>query len=406
MKILLVNQTFYPDVVATAHYLTDLAFDLHKQGHDVTVLTSRFSYNDIKTIFHTKETVNGVKVVRAGSLVIFKGTKFARIFNGLSINIAFFCCLLSMPKFDRIVALTSPPLVAFFAAIVAKSKNIKFSYWVMDLNPDQLIAIGWLKARSVRACILELSLRIVLKISDRIIVLDKYMQDKIGRKGDYAKKIHVIPPWSFAEDFNNCDEAAREFKQKNGLMDKYMVMYSGNLSMCHPIKTILLAAKAIANPKVVFCFVGGGSRLEEVLNFKKQHGLKNLIHFPYQDPSDLEGVLASADCNVVTMGDGMVGIVHPCKIYTILEVGKPFIYIGPQISHVQDIIESGGVGYSFRHGEVQAVVERINQEVQHPSSSTQVNQLRLFAKKFSRQATTKYIISLFEAASPPEHKRQ
>ena len=38
------------------------------------------------------------------------------------------------------------------------------------------------------------------------------------------------------------------------------------------------------------------------------------------------------------MGDQFVGIVHPCKIYNILAVKRPFLYIGPKDSHVSDII--------------------------------------------------------------------
>ena len=41
MKILLLNQCFYPDVVSTAQHLSDLAFDLSSQGHRVTVIASR-----------------------------------------------------------------------------------------------------------------------------------------------------------------------------------------------------------------------------------------------------------------------------------------------------------------------------------------------------------------------------
>jgi hypothetical protein len=46
MKVLLLNQCFYPDVVATSQHLTDLAIELVKSGHQVTVLASRRGYDD------------------------------------------------------------------------------------------------------------------------------------------------------------------------------------------------------------------------------------------------------------------------------------------------------------------------------------------------------------------------
>jgi hypothetical protein len=37
LTVLLLNQTFYPDVVSTAQHLTDLALSLVERGHEVTV---------------------------------------------------------------------------------------------------------------------------------------------------------------------------------------------------------------------------------------------------------------------------------------------------------------------------------------------------------------------------------
>ena len=58
------------------------------------------------------------------------------------------------------------------------------------------------------------------------------------------------------------------------------------------------------------------------------------------------------------MGDQYVGIVHPCKIYNVLAVKKPFLYIGPHESHVTDIIGQSDA-YVSSHGDVEGVVENI-----------------------------------------------
>jgi hypothetical protein len=58
------------------------------------------------------------------------------------------------------------------------------------------------------------------------------------------------------------------------------------------------------------------------------------------------------------MGDPYVGIVHPCKIYNVLAVKKPFLYIGPKESHVTDIIGKSDA-YVSSHGDVEGVVANI-----------------------------------------------
>ena len=60
----------------------------------------------------------------------------------------------------------------------------------------------------------------------------------------------------------------------------------------------------------------------------------------------------------------MLGLVHPCKIYNMLAVGAPVVYIGPQPSHVTEILAAPGVEHpwiSVRHGEGEVLAERLQQ---------------------------------------------
>jgi hypothetical protein len=62
------------------------------------------------------------------------------------------------------------------------------------------------------------------------------------------------------------------------------------------------------------------------------------------------------------MGDPFVGIVHPCKVYNILGVGAPLLYIGAKESPVADIatqIEDQHTVYRSCHGEPQRIANHI-----------------------------------------------
>ena len=67
MRILLLNQSFYPDVVATAQYLTGLAEALADRGHEVRVLAARRAYDDPTRRFAKRERYHGIEIERAGS---------------------------------------------------------------------------------------------------------------------------------------------------------------------------------------------------------------------------------------------------------------------------------------------------------------------------------------------------
>ena len=109
----------------------------------------------------------------------------------------------------------------------------------------------------------------------------------------------------------------------------------------------------------MFCFIGGGSEQVKVREFASHHGLPNVKCLPYQPLSELSSSLSAADLHVVVMGEKFVGIVHPCKVYNIMLVGAPALYIGPQPSHITDIATQHGKFFLTRHGDVEGVTAAI-----------------------------------------------
>jgi len=359
MNILLLNQAFYPDVVATAQHASDLAIGLTQAGHNVTVICNSKGYDDPKLRFPSREIWSGIRVVRVRSTAFGKRSKWRRAsdFGTFMASCAF--RLWSLPKFDTVVAMTSPPLISFLATLAVPARARSLVFWSMDLNPDEAIAAGWLRADSPVARLLSSMLLHSLRRADRIVALDRFMRDRIQAKGIPAEKVTVVPPWS-QDDRVRFDLAGREeFRAKYKLSDKFVVMYSGNHSPCHPLETLLQAAEQLAkNEDVAFCFVGGGSEFCKVGERARSRGLRNVLSVPYQPLEKLSGSLSAADLHVVVMGDQYVGVVHPCKIYNVLAVNKPFLYIGPLESHVTDIIGQSGA-YVSTHGDVEGVIQNI-----------------------------------------------
>jgi hypothetical protein len=173
----------------------------------------------------------------------------------------------------------------------------------------------------------------------------------------------VIPPWS--HDCIAFNQSGREsFRRQHGLTDKFVIMYSGNHSPCHPLTLLLEAALELQkDDDFRFVFIGGGSEFSRVKKFAADQGLQNIIAIPYQPKERLSSSLAAADLHVVVMGNPFVGIIHPCKIYNILALGAPFLYIGPNESHVTDLVSQLGVSAncfaSVRHGDLASAIRAI-----------------------------------------------
>jgi colanic acid biosynthesis glycosyl transferase WcaI len=385
MKVLLVNQCFYPDVVSTAQHLTDLALGLIKSGHQVSVLAGRRGYDDPKTRFIKKEVWEGISIIRIPSTGLGKHSRFSRAVDFATFTICCFARMLILPKFDAVVALTSPPLIAFLAALFAYLKRERFYYWVMDLNPDEAIAAEWLRKDSFTARILETLLTFSTRTARRLIVLDRFMKERLIAKGVAEEKMIVIPPWAHDQHAFHTPEGAAAFRAAHGWTDKFVVMYAGNHSPCHPLDTLLQAALRLEHHSDIrFVFIGGGSEFRRAKAFVEQKALRNVDFLPYQPLSGLAAALSSADLHVAVMGDCFAGIVHPCKIYNILSIGSPFLYIGPEESHIGDIIKSlsNGAAYSARHGDIESVTGGIL-EAQKKTEPEERRALRELSNRYS-----------------------
>ena len=368
-SVLLVNQVFYPDVVATASYLSDLARGLAKDGFDVTALASRRGYAPPHEIYSGREQVDGVSIVRIWPYSFGRRFKLLRMLDALCLNFAFAFRLLFIKRHDVIVALTSPPLVAFIALIVARLRGSEFVHWVMDLNPDEAIAAGWISERGLIARVFERISRFVLSRSNAVVVLDHFMKTRVVNKGTPPERVKVLPPWAQTDLLDTVSHEQNPFRKLHGLEDKFVVMYSGNHSVCHPLDTVLKAAKALReSDDVVFVFIGAGARVKDVSAFRDKHQLENILQLPYVPFEELKNSLSAADLQVVVMGAEFVGIIHPSKIYGLLQIGRPFAYIGPKLSHVGEIIDEFGVGHHVDHGDVDLfirVVEHVKRQDEH-----------------------------------------
>ena len=360
MRFLLLNQCFHPDVAATAQHLTDLAAELASRGHDVTVVTGDRAYDDPAVRFPRRERWQNITIIRVRSLPLGKNSKWRRALTFASFLATCGVSLLRLKRFDVVVALTSPPLISFLAALFVKLKGGRFCFWAMDLNPDEAIAAGWLRPDSTFARLFQWMLRYSVDHADRTIALDRFMKDRLVSKGANAERIVVIPPWSLDDAVAYSAEGREAFRKRHGLTGKFVVMYSGNHSPCHPLDTLLAAARELKDhADFVFYFIGGGSEHAKVREFAQRHALSNLKCLPYQPLSELSSSLSAADLHAVVMGDAFVGIVHPSKVYNIMCVGAPILYIGPATSHVTDLADSDYQIFLARHRNTANVVAQI-----------------------------------------------
>ncbi len=94
-----------------------------------------------------------------------------------------------------------------------------------------------------------------------------------------------------------------------------------------------------------------------------------MLSLPYQPLARIKFSLSAANVHVVTLGKEMAGIIHPCKIYGAMAVGRPVLLIGPRPSHAADLIDRHQIGWQVDHGDIDGAVELLRRISSLPPAS-------------------------------------
>ena len=118
---------------------------------------------------------------------------------------------------------------------------------------------------------------------------------------ELKNKIKVIPSWSDINEIKPLSKEKNKFIKKQNLVDKFIVLYSGNQGRMHDIETLLSAANYLKrDDETLFLFIGDGPLNFKIKEFTKLYDLKNIKSLPYQPFEDLPETLTSADIAVVS----------------------------------------------------------------------------------------------------------
>jgi glycosyltransferase involved in cell wall biosynthesis len=385
--LLVISQVYPPDPAAVGQYVADAAEEMVRRGWRVIVYTSARGYDDPKIRYPRRELRGGVEVRRLPLSSFGKRSIAVRLVaQGLFLAQAIACGIWARGLRVVLVS-TSPPFAGLGGSLIAWVRRVRLVWWVMDLNPDQMIAAGKIGPGSLPARVFDWINRLTLRRAGAIVALDRFMRDRLLAKTPVPDKVHAIPPWPLDDHGVVGPSRPNGFRAEHRLDDDFLVMYSGNHALQHPLDTLLDAAAILEDePRLTFLFIGGGTG-KAAVEARIAAGARNVLSLPYQPLDRIGESLSAADVHVVTMGDDMVGIVHPCKIYGAMAVGRPILFIGPQDSHAGEIVATGRCGHSIRHGDAPGTAAAIRSLMQSEAATRESlgrNASDTVAERFSR----------------------
>jgi colanic acid biosynthesis glycosyl transferase WcaI len=329
MRILIVTQYFWPENFR----INDLVAELKRRGHELTVLTGKPNYPSGRFFPEfIKDPASfaiyeGIDVFRVPMARRAQGS-FRLVINYLSFVVGASIWgpwFLRKRAFDVVFTYgVSPVTLALPAILIGRLKKVPVVFWVLDLWPETLSALG--AVRSPR--LLRLIGRLVQFIYDRCILVLGQSRAFIKGIGKYCSdksKIFYYPSW--AEDVF-----------ANGLMDKapevpkddaaFNIVFAGNVGECQDMPAVVKAAELLKDdPNVRWLIVGDGRMSDWLASEVKRRGLQKCVLLLGRFPIErMPSFYAHADALLVSLKrDPVFSMTIPGKLQSYLLTGIPVL---------------------------------------------------------------------------------
>jgi len=342
MRILCVNQFFWPDSAPTGLLLRDLSDVLIGQGHSVDVVCGDSGYGTTAADKASSAVIYRVKTVA------FSKRSLVRLVSWLSFLISATIRSIRLPRYDLVIVMTTPPGLSYLGWILRCFRGSPFWIWEMDVYPDVAFGTGKMRPDGLASQLLSYLMNRPRHAASGLIALGACMRDRLLSNGLPADKIIVAENWATLDSVK-----PRPLPSETNPLT---VLYSGNLGLAHEIDTIASVMLSLqSDSRIQFIFAGGGARYIDLRNFCEQNGIGNSQFLPHQQPIDFANQIAGCHIGLVTLEPNCLGAVVPSKLYTLLAAGRPVLFIGPAAATTAICIRDEKCGWHYEAGDATGI---------------------------------------------------
>ena len=353
MRMLFINQFFWPDSSATSQQLTDLVTALAARGIEVEVLCGEGGYAAAAGAVAPPATVHRVRALP------FARGRIGRMLSYMSFYASAFARGLTLRRPDVVVSMTTPPLIATLGAAIKILRGSKHLIWEQDLYPEIAVDLEYLKAGGITHRVTSWIAHLVRQHADGLIVLGPCMRDRLIARGVNPAKIAIAEHWA--------SSTAITPLPRPGNRKELVLLYSGNFGMAHDLETIQGAIYHLREDgRFRFLFAGTGDKRTKLQEFCTRHGIRSVELRPFAARDKLSEGLAAGDIGLVTQRNESCGSVVPSKSYGILAAGRPLLFIGPRTATPALLIERHGCGWQVEVGDVAGLTSLLHHLAKHP----------------------------------------
>lgn len=377
-RVLVLTLVFPPDGVSTAVIMGELAADLKRSGHDVTVMTTKPHYNTdaeaearqpLRRAWGSllaRSEFEGVPVVHV-AMPRKNASRVLRVlawgqFHVLSVV----ATVMLIRKVDVILAPSPPLTIGVCAWLLGAFYRAPFIYNVQELYPDIAIGMGAIRNRWIIRRLFALE-RFVYARARAITVIAERMRGRVLDKGVPPDRVRLIPNFVDVDDMAPSPRA-NTFSREHGLDRQFVVTYAGNMGPAQGLETVLHAAALLREtPGVLFLFVGEGGERDRLTTMARERGLENVRFLPHQPYALMPQIYAVSDLCLVSLSGQAGHDAVPSKVYRIMACARPVLAAAETNSDLAALVRDARSGIVIPPGSSEALAEAVRDAMANPA---------------------------------------
>ena len=338
-RLLVLNEYYWPGIEATAVLLTELCEALARD-FDVTVVTGALHGVEAQPgrIQH-----NGVEVVRVRGTSYDRSKLPLRALNYATYIAGSWLEGLRVPRPDVVMCWTDPPMIADVGLAVARRARAPLLVITQDVFPEIAVELGRLENAAL-VSLLRVLVNAYLRRAHQVVAIGETMAERLVAKGVPRDRLAVIPNWVDTASLVPMP-TDNEWAREHGLVDKFVVMHSGNVGHAQNLELLIRASTFLRDlDDLAVVIVGSGARRREVEELATRLDADAVRFLPYQPRETLSQSLSSAQLHFVGLARGLAGFVVPSRFYGVLSVGRAVIVAAETTSETARVVEQTGCG--------------------------------------------------------------
>lgn len=365
MRILIICYVYPPEVASAGPMVRQLAQDLAREGHDVTVLTGWPNHPAGKVFpgysmrWRSVESDGRHRVMRVAHAVGSKIAPIRRMWIYFTFAVSSLANGLTLGRHDVVVSLSTPIFGVWTAWLLAKCWGARFVNVLFDIWPEAIINAGLARPNALYRLVRRID-TLNCQLSDVISTLGEGMRQMLIHRGIEPAKVKVIPFWIDTDEIRPLPRDNAWRREQGIAPDKFVALFAGTVGYASGVQVLVEAAKHLqSRSDILIVVVGEGPVKKEIEELARASGVGNMRLFPFQPAERVAELQSAADVGLVTLQAQSGASSVPSKMLGYMAAGRAVIASAAPETDTAKLIAQADCGLTVPAQDAAAIAEAI-----------------------------------------------